>query len=236
MHRKLENIKKDLIVIFYVQLYGVCLFSIECLILSLFICIGVNLLIGTENGLMLLDRSGEGKVYSLIKGRRFEQLSVLESQNILLTISGKKNKIRLYYLSFLKNKIVKSQTNDGKRPAFINLGELQGAKHFKIVKYERIKFLIVALNDSIEVYAWAPKPYHKFMTFKVFSQLTYSPLLVDLTIEEGSRLKVIYGSKYGFHAIDLDTSNQIDIYLPQQVYISIFSISFIFSFLFSLSS
>ena len=184
------------------------------------VCLGVNLLIGTENGLMLLDRSGEGKVYSLIKGRRFEQLSVLESQNILLTISGKKNKIRLYYLSFLKNKIVKSQTNDGKRPAFINLGELQGAKHFKIVKYERIKFLIVALTDSIEVYAWAPKPYHKFMTFKVFSQLTYSPLLVDLTIEEGSRLKVIYGSKYGFHAIDLDTSNQIDIYLPPQVYIN----------------
>ncbi|CAF1295720.1 unnamed protein product [Rotaria magnacalcarata] len=178
---------------------------------------GVNLLIGTENGLMLLDRSGEGKVYSLIKGRRFQQLHVLESQNILLTISGKKNKIRLYYLSFLKNKIVKSQTNDGKRLAFTNLGELQGAKHFKIVKYERIKFLIVALDDSIEVYAWAPKPYHKFMTFKVFSQLTYRPLLVDLTIEEGSRLKVIYGSSCGFHAIDLDTSNQIDIYLSSQL-------------------
>jgi hypothetical protein len=55
------------------------------------------------------------------------------------------------------------------------------------------------------------------MTFKVFTQLTYRPLLVDLTIEEGSRLKVIYGSSYGFHAIDLDTSNQIDIYLPAQV-------------------
>jgi hypothetical protein len=41
---------------------------------------------------MLLDRCGEGKVYSLIKGRRFEQLSALESQNILLTISGKKIK------------------------------------------------------------------------------------------------------------------------------------------------
>ncbi|CAF4571444.1 unnamed protein product, partial [Rotaria sp. Silwood2] len=53
----------------------------------------VNLLIGTKNGLMLLDRSGEGKVYSLIKGRQFQQLYVLESQNILLTISGK-NKIK----------------------------------------------------------------------------------------------------------------------------------------------
>ena len=59
------------------------------------------------------------------------------------------------------------------------------------------------------------------MRFKVFSQLNYSPLLVDLTIEEGSH--------YGFHAIDLDTSNQIDIYLPQQVLLSSF-----FSFLYSL--
>lgn len=81
---------------------------------------------------MLLDRSGEGKVYSLIKGRRFEQLNVLESQNILLTISGKKKRIRLYYLSFLKNKIVKTDSNDSKKNHFTNLGELQGAKHFKI--------------------------------------------------------------------------------------------------------
>lgn len=41
------------------------------------------------------------------------------------------------------------------------------------VKYERIKFLVLALKNSVEVYAWAPKPYHKFMAFKV------SRLLVD---------------------------------------------------------
>ena len=35
------------------------------------------------------------------------------------------------------------------------------------VKYERIKFLVIALQESIEIYAWAPKPYHKFMAFKV---------------------------------------------------------------------
>lgn len=35
------------------------------------------------------------------------------------------------------------------------------------VKYERIKFLVLALKNSVEVYAWAPKPYHKFMAFKV---------------------------------------------------------------------
>lgn len=38
---------------------------------------------------------------------------------------------------------------------------------FFSVKYERIKFLVIALKSSVEVYAWAPKPYHKFMAFKV---------------------------------------------------------------------
>lgn len=38
------------------------------------------------------------------------------------------------------------------------------------MKYERIKFLVIALKNSVEVYAWAPKPYHKFMAFKVPEQ------------------------------------------------------------------
>lgn len=38
---------------------------------------------------------------------------------------------------------------------------------FPAVKYERIKFLVIALKNSVEIYAWAPKPYHKFMAFKV---------------------------------------------------------------------
>lgn len=38
---------------------------------------------------------------------------------------------------------------------------------FILVKYERIKFLVLALKNAVEVYAWAPKPYHKFMAFKV---------------------------------------------------------------------
>lgn len=97
------------------------------------------------------------------------------------------------------------------------MGDLQGAVHFKIVKYERIKFLVIALKDSIEIYAWAPKPYHKFMAFKSFGELAHRPLLVDLTIEEGSRLKVIYGSADGFHAVDLDSATVYDIYLPKHV-------------------
>ena len=87
---------------------------------------------------------------------------------------------------------------------------------------------VSALRDSIEIYAWAPKPYHKFMAFKSFSgksnfvsfyypssyerfssELQHKPLLVDLTVEEGTRLKVLYGSSNGFHAVDLDSARYI---------------------------
>ncbi|CAH8492268.1 unnamed protein product [Schistosoma rodhaini] len=128
---------------------------------------GVNLLIGLETGLSLLDRSGEGRVYSLITRRRFSRMAVLEGQNILVTISGRKNRVRVYYLSWLRSKIMKTEGCD-KKNGWVNVGEnLQGAVHFKIVKYEKIKFLVIALRDSVEIYAWAPRPYHKFMAFKV---------------------------------------------------------------------
>lgn len=75
---------------------------------NIFCRTGVNLLIGTETGLMLLDRSGQGKVYQLISRRRFQQMEVLEGQNILVTVSGKKNRVRVYYLSWLKSKILRT--------------------------------------------------------------------------------------------------------------------------------
>ncbi|KAF0306422.1 Mitogen-activated protein kinase kinase kinase kinase 4 [Amphibalanus amphitrite] len=187
---------------------------------------------------------------------------VLEGQNILVTVSGKKNRVRVYYLSWLKNKILKSESQLERRNGWINVGDLNGAVHFKIVKFERIKFLVIALRDSIEIYAWAPKPYHKFMAFKrsfpgqyparadqvsrmaklqgkssrsgavgmvaggmahsqvaealgSFGELAHRPLLVDLTVEDNTRLKVIYGSCDGFHAVDLDSATVYDIYLPK---------------------
>uniref|UniRef100_A0A2I2YW51 non-specific serine/threonine protein kinase n=1 Tax=Gorilla gorilla gorilla TaxID=9595 RepID=A0A2I2YW51_GORGO len=127
---------------------------------------GVNLLVGTESGLMLLDRSGQGKVYPLINRRRFQQMDVLEGLNVLVTISGKKDKLRVYYLSWLRNKILHNDPEVEKKQGWTTVGDLEGCVHYKVVKYERIKFLVIALKSSVEVYAWAPKPYHKFMAFK----------------------------------------------------------------------
>ncbi|XP_065814634.1 mitogen-activated protein kinase kinase kinase kinase 4 isoform X2 [Labrus bergylta] len=178
---------------------------------------GVNLLVGTENGLWLLDRSGQGKVYSLISRRRFQQMDVLEGLNVLITISGKKNKLRLYYLSWLRNKILHNDPEVEKRQGWTSVGDLEGCVHYKVVRYDKIKFLVIALKNAVEVYAWAPKPYHKFMAFKSFRSLPQKPLSVDLTVEEGQRLKVIYGSLSGFHAIDVDSGTPYDLYLPTHI-------------------
>uniref|UniRef100_A0AAY4E578 non-specific serine/threonine protein kinase n=1 Tax=Denticeps clupeoides TaxID=299321 RepID=A0AAY4E578_9TELE len=178
---------------------------------------GVNLLVGTENGLWLLDRSGQGKVYSLITRRRFQQMDVLEGLNVLITISGKKNKLRLYYLSWLRNKILRNDPEVEKKQGWVSVGDLEGCVHYKVVRYEKIKFLVIALKNAVEVYAWAPKPYHKFMAFKSFGSLPQKPLAVDLTVEDGQRLKVIYGSVTGFHAIDVDSGTPYDLYLPTHI-------------------
>ncbi|KAE8620494.1 hypothetical protein XENTR_v10010275 [Xenopus tropicalis] len=178
---------------------------------------GVNLLVGTENGLMLLDRSGQGKVYTLITRRRFQQMDVLEGLNLLITISGKRNKLRVYYLSWLRNKILHNDPEVEKKQGWSTVGDMDGCVHYKVVKYERIKFLVIALKNSVEVYAWAPKPYHKFMAFKSFTDIPHRPQLVDLTVEEGQRLKVIYGSSSGFHAVDVDSGNNYDIYIPVHI-------------------
>ncbi|KAK7163052.1 hypothetical protein R3I93_007178 [Phoxinus phoxinus] len=182
---------------------------------------GVNLLVGTENGLMLLDRSGQGKVYNLITRRRFQQMDVLEGLNVLVTISGKKNKLRVYYLSWLRNRILHNDPEVEKKQGWITVGDMEGCIHYKVVKYERIKFLVIALKNSVEIYAWAPKPYHKFMAFKSFTELQHRPQLVDLTVEEGQRLKVIYGSSVGFHVIDVDSGNPYDIYIPSHIQSSV---------------
>uniref|UniRef100_A0A8B9HXB0 non-specific serine/threonine protein kinase n=1 Tax=Astyanax mexicanus TaxID=7994 RepID=A0A8B9HXB0_ASTMX len=134
-----------------------------------------------------------------------------------ISFLGKKNKVRVYYLAWLRNKILHNDPEVEKKQGWTTVGEMEGCVHYKVVKYERIKFLVIALKNAVEVYAWAPKPYHKFMAFKSFSDLPHRPQLVDLTVEEGQRLKVIYGSSAGFHAIDVDSGNNYDIYIPVHI-------------------
>ncbi len=46
-------------------------------------------------------------MFPLINRRKFSQIEVLEGLNVLVCINGRKNKLRVYYLSWLRNKILK---------------------------------------------------------------------------------------------------------------------------------
>jgi len=55
------------------------------------------------------------------------------------------------------------------------------------------------------------------MKFKSYTGLRHKPLIANLTLEDGQRLKVIYGSNNGFHAIDCDQGHTYELYLPNYV-------------------
>lgn len=54
-------------------------------------------------------RNVTGKVYPLISRRPFKQMEVLEAQHILVTISGRKSRLRVYSLPYLRTKIMKTE-------------------------------------------------------------------------------------------------------------------------------
>lgn len=62
-----------------------------------------------------------------------------------------------------------------------------------------------------------------------FRSLPHKPLSVDLTVEEGQRLKVIYGSLSGFHAIDVDSGTPYDLYLPTHVRLCLLQYKLLFA-------
>ena len=65
------------------------------------------------------------------------------------------------------------------------------------VQHGKMKFLCIATKTSIDVYAWAQKPYSKFMQFKSFPDITHRPLLIDMVCETPSKAKVLYASSMG---------------------------------------
>ena len=66
-------------------------------------------------------------------------MEVLEGQNILVTISGKKNRVRVYYLSWLKSKILRTDNAIERRAGWINVGDLQ--VHTSVHVYCLVLFL-----------------------------------------------------------------------------------------------
>ena len=49
---------------------------------------------------------------------------------------GKKNKLRLYYLSWLRNKILHNDPEVEKRQGWTSVGDLEGCVHYKVGEYK----------------------------------------------------------------------------------------------------
>ncbi|XP_053435711.1 nik-related protein kinase [Nycticebus coucang] len=136
---------------------------------------GVNLLLGTRSNLYLMDRSGKAEITKLIKRRPFRQIQVVESLNLLITISGRKNRLRVYHLTWLRNKILNNDPGSKRRQeemlkteeACKAIDKLTGCEHFSVLQHEETTYIAVALKSSIHLYAWAPKTFDESTAIKV---------------------------------------------------------------------
>lgn len=55
--------------------------------------------------------------------------------------AGKKNKLRLYYLSWLRNKILHNDPEVEKRQGWTSVGDLEGCVHYKVGKHTLLRAL-----------------------------------------------------------------------------------------------
>lgn len=65
-----------------------------------------------------------------------------------ISLSGKKNKVRVYYLAWLRNKILHNDPEVEKKQGWTTVGEMEGCVHYKVGKCTIIdctdtKFLLI---------------------------------------------------------------------------------------------
>ncbi|XP_028626160.1 nik-related protein kinase [Grammomys surdaster] len=183
---------------------------------------GVNLLLGTASHLYLMDRSGKADIIKLIKRRPFRQIQVVESLNLLITISGRKNRLRAYHLTWLRNKILNNDPESKKRQkamlkteeTYKAMDKLIGCEHFSVLHHEETTYIAVAVKSSIHLYAWAPKSFDARTAIKVFPTHDVKPVTVDLAIGSEKTLKIFFSSANGYHIIDAESEVMSDVTLP----------------------
>ncbi|KAM8895684.1 nik-related protein kinase isoform 3-T3 [Lycaon pictus] len=183
---------------------------------------GVNLLLGTRSNLYLMDRSGKADITKLIKRRPFRQIQVVEPLNLLITISGHKNRLRVYHLTWLRNKILNDDPESKRRQeemlkteeACKAIDKLTGCEHFSVLQHEETTYIAIALKSSIHLYAWAPKSFDESTAIKVFPTVGHKPVTVDLAIGSEKRLKIFFSSTDGYHIIDAESEIMSDVTLP----------------------
>lgn len=66
---------------------------------------------------------------------------------------GKKNKLRVYYLSWLRNKILRNDPEVEKRQGWVSVGDLEGCVHYKVGEVIFCSFLAELLNHPFASHA-----------------------------------------------------------------------------------
>lgn len=73
---------------------------------------------------------------------------------------GKKNKLRVYYLSWLRNKILRNDPEVEKRQGWVSVGDLEGCVHYKVGKVNFVLSL-----DSCLIIPLHPMPLVFFFSY-----------------------------------------------------------------------
>ncbi|ELK19478.1 Nik-related protein kinase [Pteropus alecto] len=135
---------------------------------------------------------------------------------------GRKNRLRMYHLTWLKNKILNDDPESKRRQekmlkteeACKAIDKLTGCEHFSVLQHEETTYIAIALKSSIHLYAWAPKSFDESTAIKVFPTLGHKPVTVDLAIGSEKRLKIFFSSADGYHIIDAESEVMSDVTLP----------------------
>lgn len=61
----------------------------------------------------------------------------LWSHHHSLSFTGKKNKLRVYYLSWLRNRILHNDPEVEKKQGWITVGDLEGCVHYKVGRFPK---------------------------------------------------------------------------------------------------
>ncbi|PNI29607.1 NRK isoform 4 [Pan troglodytes] len=136
---------------------------------------------------------------------------------------GHKNRLRVYHLTWLRNKILNNDPESKRRQeemlkteeACKAIDKLTGCEHFSVLQHEETTYIAIALKSSIHLYAWAPKSFDESTAIKVFPTLDHKPVTVDLAIGSEKRLKIFFSSADGYHLIDAESEVMSDVTLPK---------------------
>uniref|UniRef100_A0A7N5K2A7 Nik-related protein kinase n=1 Tax=Ailuropoda melanoleuca TaxID=9646 RepID=A0A7N5K2A7_AILME len=133
-----------------------------------------------------------------------------------------KNRLRVYHLTWLRNKILNDDPESKRRQeemlkteeACKAIDKLTGCEHFSVLQHEETTYIAIALKSSIHLYAWAPKSFDENTAIKVFPTVGHKPVTVDLAIGSEKRLKIFFSSADGYHIIDAESEVMSDVTLP----------------------